>query len=69
MHKVRSEVETDLRDRRDEVGKAEQRLIQRDEQLDSRAAEQERREQSLRDRDANTPARRRRAADRPTTRL
>src|SRR5450759_701704 len=54
VHKVRSEVEAELRDRRQEVGKAEQRLVQRDEQLDSRAAEQDRREQSLRDRDANS---------------
>ena len=54
VHKVRSEVEAELRDRREEVGKAEQRLLQRDEQLDSRAAEQDRREQSLRDRDANS---------------
>jgi len=52
VHKVRSEVETELRGRREEVGKAEQRLLQRDEQLDSRAAEQDRREQSLHDRDA-----------------
>src|SRR5665647_2980989 len=50
VHKVRSEVEAELRDRRQEVGKAEQRLVQRDEQLDSRAAEQDRREQSLRER-------------------
>src|SRR5450756_1613858 len=54
VHKVRSEVEAELRDRREEVGKAEQRLLQRDEQLDSHAAEQDRREQSLRDRDANS---------------
>ena len=54
VHKVRSEVEAELRDRREEIAKAEQRLLQRDEQMDSRAAEQDRREQSLRDRDANS---------------
>jgi len=54
VHKVRGEVEAELRDRRDEAAKLEQRLLQRDEQLDSRAAEQDRREQSLRDRDANS---------------
>jgi len=46
VHKVRSEVEAELRGRREEVGKAELRLLQRDEQI--------RREQSLRDRDANS---------------
>ncbi len=54
VHKVRGEVEAELRSRREEAGKAEQRLLQRDEQLDSRAAEQDRREQSLRDRDVNS---------------
>src|SRR5665811_1562640 len=54
VHKVRSEVEAELRGRREEVGKAEQRLLQRDEQVDARAAEQDRREQSLRDRDAKS---------------
>ena len=54
VHKVRSEVEAELRDRREEVSKAEQRMIQREEQLESRALEQDRRDQSLRDREANT---------------
>jgi len=54
VHKVRGEVEAELRERRDEVGKIEQRLLARDEQLDSRAAEQDRREQSLHDRDVNS---------------
>ena len=54
VHKVRSEVEGELRDRREEVGKAEQRLLQREEQIDLRGAEQERREQSIRDREANS---------------
>jgi len=54
VHKVRSEVEAELRGRREEVVKAEQRLLQRDEQVDARAAEQDRREQSLRDRDAKS---------------
>jgi ribonuclease Y len=53
-HRVRGEIEGELRDRREELSKAEARQLQRDEQLDSRAAELERREQSLRDRDVNT---------------
>ncbi|MBN2204084.1 MAG: ribonuclease Y [Thermoleophilia bacterium] len=54
VHRVRTEVETELRDRRAEVAALEQRLMQREEQLEARAAEQERRDQSLRDREANT---------------
>ena len=54
VHRVRAEVEGELRDRREELSKAEARQLQRDEQLDSRAADLERREQSLRDRDVNT---------------
>ena len=54
VHKVRSEVEAELRDRRDELGKAEQRMVQREEQLEARALEQDRREQSLHDREENT---------------
>ena len=54
LHKVRSEVEGELRERREEVGKAEQRLLQREEQIDLRGADQERREQSIRDRDVNS---------------
>ena len=52
VHRVRSEVESELRDRREEVTKTEQRMIQREEQLEARALEQDRREQSLRDREA-----------------
>jgi len=54
VHRVRTEVETELRDRRAEVAALEQRMMQREEQLEARAAEQERRDQSLRDREANT---------------
>jgi ribonuclease Y len=54
VHRVRGEVEGELRERREELGKAEARQIQRDEQLDLRAADLERRDQSLRDRDAHT---------------
>ncbi len=54
VHRVRAEVEGELRERREELSKAEARQLQRDEQLDSRAADLERRDQSLRDRDANT---------------
>lgn len=50
-HKVRSEGEAELRDRRDEINKVEQRLLQREEQLDTRAIEQDRREQNLSDRE------------------
>jgi len=56
VHRVRTEVETELRDRRAEVATLEQRMLQREEQLEARAAEQERREQSLRDREAATEA-------------
>ena len=54
VHRVRSEVEGELRDRREELNKAEQRMLQREEAIDARAAEQDRREQSIRDRDANS---------------
>jgi ribonuclease Y len=54
VHRVRTEVETELRDRRAEVAALEQRMVQREEQLEARAAEQERRDQSLRDREAHT---------------
>ncbi len=53
VHKVRSEVEEELRERRAELAGAEQRMIQREEQLEARAVEQDRRDQSLRDREAN----------------
>lgn len=53
-HKVRNEAEVELRERREEVSKVEQRLLQREEALDTRAVEQDRREQSLRDREAST---------------
>ena len=54
LHRVRSEVESDLRDRREELTNAEQRMLQREQAIDSRGAEQDRREQSIRDRDANS---------------
>jgi ribonuclease Y len=54
VHKVRGEVEAELRERRSELTSAEQRMLQREEQLDARALEQDRRDQSLRDREANT---------------
>ena len=52
VHRIRSEGEADLRDRREEINKVEQRLLQREEQLDNRAIDQDRREQSVRDREA-----------------
>ena len=54
VHRVRGEVEAELRDRRAELTGAEQRMVQREEQLEARALEQDRRDQSLRDREANT---------------
>ena len=39
VHRVRTEVETELRDRRAEVASLEQRMVQREEQLEARAAE------------------------------
>jgi ribonuclease Y len=54
VHRVRGEVEAELRDRRTELAGAEQRMVQREEQLEARALEQDRRDQSLRDREANT---------------
>ncbi len=53
VHKVRAEVEEEVRGRRNEVAAAEQRLMQREEQLEARALEQDRREQSLHDREDN----------------
>jgi ribonucrease Y len=53
VHKVRAEVEEEVRGRRNEVAAAEQRLMQREEQLEARALEQDRREQSLHDRETN----------------
>ena len=52
---------TELRDRRDELAGAEQRMMQREEQLEARALEQDRRDQSLRDREANIAEAHRRA--------
>ncbi len=52
-HQVRNEAELELRDRREEVSKVERRMLQREEQLDGRAIEQDRREQSLRDRETS----------------
>ena len=54
VHKVRGEVEAELRERRSELASIEQRLLQREEQLEARALEQDRRDQSLRDREATT---------------
>jgi ribonucrease Y len=53
LHRVRLEVEEEIRDRRAEVAKAEQRMTQREEQLEVRAADLDRRDQSVRDREAN----------------
>ncbi len=50
-HRVRGQAEQELRESRDEISKAELRLLQREEQLDARSADQDRREQDIRDRD------------------
>jgi len=47
VHRIRAEVEEEVRDRRNEVMKIEQRLAQREEQLEVRAADLERREQAV----------------------
>jgi ribonuclease Y len=52
VHRVRAEVEEEVRDRRAEVAKAEQRMSQREDQLEARAADLERREQAVGDREA-----------------
>ena len=52
VHRIRAEVEEEVRDRRNEVMKIEQRLAQREEQLEVRAADLERREQAVIDHEA-----------------
>ena len=52
LHRVRTEVENELRDRRAEVAKAEERSIQREEQLAARVIELDRRDQALGGREA-----------------
>jgi ribonucrease Y len=52
LHRVRTDVEAELRDRRAELSKTEQRIVQREEQADVRALELDRREQSVRDHEA-----------------
>jgi len=52
LHRVRTDVEAELRDRRAELSKTEQRIAQREEQADVRALELDRREQTVRDREA-----------------
>jgi len=52
VHRIRAEVEEEVRDRRNEVMKIEQRLAQREEQLEVRAADLERREQAVTEHEA-----------------
>ena len=56
LHRVRSEVEGDLRERRVELKTAEDRAAQREEQLERRAAELERRDQQVFEREAQASA-------------
>jgi ribonuclease Y len=53
IHRVRGEVDAEMRERRSEVAKAEQRVTQREELVEARALELDRRDQSVRDREAN----------------
>lgn len=51
LQKVRAEVETEISDRRIELAKAEQRIVQREEQIEARAGDLDRRDQSIRERE------------------
>ena len=52
IHRMRSEAEADLKARRSEIGKKEDRIAAREAALDSRASSLDRKEQSIEDRDA-----------------
>ena len=54
LHRVRAEVDNEIRERRAELGKSEQRVSQREELTEARALELDRRDQGLRDREAQT---------------
>ena len=56
LHKVRSEVEADLRERRLELKTSEDRVTQREEQIERRAAELERRDEQVGEREAQAAA-------------
>jgi ribonucrease Y len=54
VHRVRAEVDTEVRERRAELVKLEQRVSQREEVVEARGLELDRRDQSVRDREAHT---------------
>jgi len=54
VHRVRTEVDSEVRERRAELVKSEQRVTQREELIEARALELDRRDQSMRDREAHT---------------
>jgi ribonuclease Y len=56
LHKVRSEVEADLRERRLELKTSEDRVTQREEQIERRAGELERRDEQVGEREAQAAA-------------
>ncbi|HZK48810.1 MAG TPA: Rnase Y domain-containing protein, partial [Thermoleophilia bacterium] len=51
LHKLRTDTETELRDRRNELSQLEKRVLQRDESLDEKLKEVGRREQAVADRE------------------
>ncbi len=53
LHRLRTETEVELRERRNELTQLEKRVLQRDEALDEKQKEVGRQEQSLADRDAH----------------
>ena len=54
VHRVRTEIDSEVRERRAELVKSEQRVTQREELVEARALELDRRDQSMRDREAHT---------------
>lgn len=54
LHRARSEADDEIRERRADLAKAEQRVLQREEVAEGRALELDRRDQSVRDREAHT---------------
>jgi len=52
-HRVRSEVDAEVRERRGELAAAEQRVLQREEVVEARALELDRRDQSVRERETH----------------
>jgi ribonucrease Y len=53
VHRVRTEVDSEVRERRAEIVRSEQRITQREEVIEARALELDRRDQSMRDREVH----------------